>query len=243
MRTSSVIGRIAALAALGIAVVVVVVLLTSNGEEYTVTAEFENASQLVNGNEVVVGGVSAGSVKNIELGPNGQAEVTFTVDDEYAPLHRGTTATVRSPSLSQIAGRQIQLTLPPDSQAGAEIPDGGGLSEQETVSAVDLDQLFNTLDPQTIKDFKHVIQGFAISYDGVSAQANAGFKYLNPFLSTSRRVFQEISVDQRTFENLIVDTSNLSGTLAERAPDITALVGNLDRMMNALGDQKTALAE
>ena len=243
MRTSSVIGRIAALAALVIAVVVVVVLLTSNGEEYTVTAEFENASQLVNGNEVVVGGVSAGSVKNIELGPNGQAEVTFTVDDEYAPLHRGTTATVRSPSLSQIAGRQIQLTLPPDSQAGAEIPDGGGLSEQETVSAVDLDQLFNTLDPQTIKDFKHVIQGFAISYDGVSAQANAGFKYLNPFLSTSRRVFQEISVDQRTFENLIVDTSNLSGALAERAPDITALVGNLDRMMNALGDQKTALAE
>jgi phospholipid/cholesterol/gamma-HCH transport system substrate-binding protein len=242
LRTSSVIGRIAALAALVIAVVVVVVLLTSNGDEYTVTAEFENASQLVNGNEVVVGGVAAGSVKNIELGPNGTAEVTFTVDDEYAPLHRGTTATVRSPSLSQIAGRQVQLTLPADSQAGAEIPDGGSLSESETVSAVDLDQLFNTLDPQTIKDFKHVIQGFAISYDGVSKQANAGFRYLNPFLSTSRRVFDEISVDQRTFENLIVDTSNLSGALAERAPDITALVGNLDRMMNALGDQKTALA-
>jgi phospholipid/cholesterol/gamma-HCH transport system substrate-binding protein len=243
LRTSSVIGRIAALAALVIAVVIVVVLLTSNSDEYTVTAEFENASQLVNGNEVVVGGVAAGSVESIELGPNGQAEVTFSVDDEYAPLHRGTTATIRSPSLSQIAGRQVQLTPPADSQAGAEIPDDGTLSQQETVSAVDLDQLFNTLDPQTIKDFKHVIQGFAISYDGVSAQANAGFKYLNPFLSTSRRVFEEISVDQRTFENLIVDTSNLSGALAERAPDITALVGNLDRMMNALGDQKTALAE
>jgi phospholipid/cholesterol/gamma-HCH transport system substrate-binding protein len=243
LRRSSVIGRIAALVALVVAVVVVVILLTSNGDEYTVTAEFENASQLVKGNEVVVGGVAAGTVKEIELGPNGKAEVTFSVDDDYAPLHRGTTATVRSPSLSQIAGRQIQLTLPPDSTAGSEIPDGGQMSEQETVSAVDLDQLFNTLDPKTIKDFKHVIQGFAISYDGVSRQANAGFKYLNPFLSTSRRVFGELSADQRTFENLIVDTSQLSGALAQRAPDISALVANLDQMMNALGDQKQALAE
>jgi phospholipid/cholesterol/gamma-HCH transport system substrate-binding protein len=240
LRSSSVIGRIAALVAFAVAVVVV--LLTSGGDEYTVTAEFENASQLVSGNEVVVGGVAAGSVKSIELGPSGAAEVTFSVDDDYAPLRRGTTATVRSPSLSQIAGRQIQLVLPADSRAGEEIPDGGKLTQAETVSAVDLDQLFNTLDPKTIKDFKHVIQGFARSYAGVSERANRGFAYLNPFLSTSRRVFGELSADQRTFENLIVDTSQLSGALAERAPDISALVSNLDRMMNALGDQRSALA-
>src|SRR6185436_14421459 len=68
--------------------------------------------------------------------------------------------------------------------------------------AVDLDQLFNTLSPKTIKDFKHVIEGFAQSYDGVSKQANEGLKYANPFLSTSRRVFAELNSDQRAFENL-----------------------------------------
>ena len=106
--------------------------------------------------------------------------VTFSVDEDYAPLRRGTIATVRSPSLSQIAGRQVQLTLPADSQAGEEIDDGGQLTQEETVSAVDLDQLFNTLDPETIKDFKHVIQGFELSYEGVGQQANRGLKYLNP---------------------------------------------------------------
>ena len=110
-----------------IAVVAIVVLLGGNGEEYEVTAEFENASQLVKGNEVVVGGTAAGSIKEIELGPEGQALVTFTVDEEYAPLHRGTVATIRSPSLSQIAGRQVQLTIPAGSQAGEEIPNGGDL--------------------------------------------------------------------------------------------------------------------
>ena len=120
MSSSSVIGRVAALIALVVAVVVVVVLL-DGGEDYEVTAEFENAGQLVKGNEVVVGGAAAGSVKGIELGPEGQALVTFSVDEEYAPLQRGTVATIRSPSLSQIAGRQVQLTLPVDSRGGEEI--------------------------------------------------------------------------------------------------------------------------
>ncbi|MGH2950880.1 MAG: MlaD family protein, partial [Solirubrobacterales bacterium] len=77
MRASALIGRVAAVVALVVAVVLVVMLLGGDGEEYEVTAEFENASQLVTGNEVVIGGTNAGSVKEIELGPEGQALVTF----------------------------------------------------------------------------------------------------------------------------------------------------------------------
>ena len=236
------IGRVAALVALAIAVVLVFMLLTGGGEDYEVTAEFENASQLVNGNEVVVAGAAIGTVSKIELGPQGQALVTFTVGEDYAPLSRGTTATVRSPSLSQIAGRQVQLNLPPDETAGPEIESGETLTLAETTSEVDLDQLFNTLSPKTIKDLKHVIEGFEQSYEGVGPQANEGLKYLNPLLSTSRRVFGELNADQTAFENLIVDTSQLSGALAERAPDVSALIGNLNLMMNAIGDRKEQLA-
>ena len=231
------------LVALVAAVIAVVLLLRGGDEPYEVTGEFENASQLVPGNEVVVGGVAAGSVKTIELGEDGQALVTFTVEDEFAPLKRGTTATVRSYSLSGIANRQVQLTIPPDSEEGEEIPEGGTLDQSETVSEVDLDEVFNTLDKDTVADFKRVIKGFELSYDGVGEQANKGFKYANPFLSTSRGLFSELTYDQRAFERLIVDTANLSGALAQRAPDISALIGNLDLMMRAIGNQKLALAE
>ena len=229
--------------ALAVAAVVVVLFLTGGEDSYEVTAEFENASQLVPGNEVIVGGVAAGSVKEIELGDDGQALVSFTVNEDYAPLRRGTTATVRSYSLSGIANRQIQLTLPPNSQDGQEIPEGGSLSQEETVSEVDLDEVFNTLDPATVKDFKHVVQGFERSYDGVSEQANEGFRYLNPFLSTSRGLFSELTFDERALERLIVDSAKLSGALSERAPDLSALIGNLNQMMGAIGAQKLALAE
>ena len=252
---STAVGRIAALVALVVAVIAVVVLLMGNGDEYEVTAEFENASQLVNGNEVVIAGNPVGVVKKIELGDEGEALVTFSVNDEHAPLKRGTTATVRSFSLSGIANRQIQLTLPAEGDsgstssypggtraAGEEIPDGGLMSQGETVSEVDLDEVFNTLDDRTVRNLKKVIKGFEISYDGVGKQANKGFRYLNPFLSTSQRVFGELNRDSAALERLIVDGSQLSGALAERAPDLEALIGNLNRFQGALANQKDSLA-
>jgi phospholipid/cholesterol/gamma-HCH transport system substrate-binding protein len=231
---------ITALAILAVAAVAAYALFF-NGDEYEVTAHFQNASQLVEGNEVLVGGVGVGSIDKIELGDQNEAEVTFTVSDDYAPLRRGTVATVRSGSLSSIAGRQIQLTLPPSEEAGEEIPSGGELSQKETVSAVDLDEIFNTLTPKTVRDFKHVIQGFDTSYDAVSEQANRGYHYLNPFLSTSRRLFDELTFDTPALERLLVDTSNLSGALSDRSPELTALIEGLSRMMGALGSEREAL--
>ena len=244
MRGSSGAGRIAAVAAIAIAAVALVMLLRNGGEDYRVTAEFQNASQLVTGNEVMIGGLAAGLVKEIELGDEGQALVTFTVDDEHAPLPEGTIATVRQNSLSSVAGRQVELTLPPASAGeGGEISNGGTLSQSETVSAVDLDEVFNTLDTKTVKDFKRVVKGFRDSYEGVAKQANRGFEYANPFLSTSRRVFGELTRDTRAFESLIVDTATLSGLLAERSGDISALVANANRALGAVGSQRAALAE
>ena len=189
----------------------------------------------------MVAGDAVGTVTKIELGDNGQALVTFNVNEDFSPLPRGTTATVRSYSLSGIANRQIQLTFPPEGSGGEEIPDNGTMTQAETVSEVDLDQVFNTLDDRTVRNLKKVIRGFEISYDGVGEQANEGFRYLNPFLSTSRALFGELARDERSLEQLIVDTSRLSGALSERAPDISQLVGNLDRMMSAIASQSEAL--
>lgn len=241
--STSVAGRTAALLALAVAAVgVAVLLMGGGGNGYAVTGEFENASQLVEGNQVVVGGTAAGSIEEIRLGEDGQALVTFSVADEFAPLPRGTVATVRSYSLSGIANRQVQLTLPPEGQAGEEIPDGGVMGQSETVSEVDLDEVFNTLDDRTVRNLKKVIRGFEISYDGVAEQANRGFEYLNPFLYTSRRVFGELNRDERALEQLVVDGARLTGAIADRAPDLSLLIGNLNRMMGALGSRKEALA-
>jgi phospholipid/cholesterol/gamma-HCH transport system substrate-binding protein len=87
-----------------------------------------------------------------------------------------------------------------------------------------------------------VIKGFARSYDGVGPQANKGFYYLNPFFSTSRRVFGELNSDQPALERLIVDSANLTSALAARSGDLEALVGNANRMFGAIGRRNLELA-
>lgn len=241
--TSSAVGRIAAVVALAVAAVAVALLLLRGGSSYEITAEFQNASQLVKGSQVVVAGVPTGSVKDIALGDHGQALVTFTVDSPYAPLREGTTATIRSYSLSGIANRQVQLDLPAPSVAGSELPSGSVLPESQTTSEVDLDQLFNTLNARTIANFKHVIEGFELSYEGVSHQANTGYRYLNPFLSTSRQVFGELTRDTPALQRLIVDTSHLSAALAQKSSDISLLVHNVNLMMGAIAGQSNALEQ
>lgn len=238
------VGRVVALAALAAVVVAVVLVVAGgSGDDYEVTAEFTNASQLVKGNEVTIGGTRAGSVKSIELADNGNALVKFSVDEQYTPLPAGTVAQVRSYSLSGVANRQIQLTLPPEGTGGDPIEDGGTMGRSQTISEVDLDEIFNTLDPDTVSDFKKVIKGFSTTVTGEAGkQANEGFKYLNPFLSTSRRTFAELTRDTPALEQLIVNGAKLSKTVASRRADLSALVGNLDEMMNALARQRTALA-
>ena len=88
-----------------------------------------------------------------------------------------------------------------------------------------------------------MIKGFRDCYEGVAKQANRGFHYANPFLSTSRRVFAELTRDTRAFESLIVDTAKLSGLLAERRSDISGLVGNANAALGAIGRERAALAE
>lgn len=245
MPTSSAVRRIAAILALAGAALVVVLLLIGGGSPYKVTAHFENASQLVSGNTVNVAGVAAGKVSDIKLGDNGEALVEIEVDDEYAPLPEGTHATIRSQSLSGIANRYVDLSLPapgPDGDDPGDIEEGGSIQQTDTTSEVDLDELFATLDEPTVDSLKKVIKGFARSYDGVGLQANRGFYYLNPFLSTSRRVFGELNSDQRALESLIVDSASLTEALASRSPDIEQLVGNLNGMMGALGRRETELA-
>jgi phospholipid/cholesterol/gamma-HCH transport system substrate-binding protein len=133
--------------------------------------------------------------------------------------------------------------MPEGDEAGEEIESGGTIEQVDTVSEVDLDALFNTLDERTIGGLKRVVKGFARSYDGVGPQANEGFKYFNPFLSTSRRVFGELNSDESAFESLIVDSASLTSALAERGEDINRLVDGGEKTLGAIGRENESLAE
>jgi phospholipid/cholesterol/gamma-HCH transport system substrate-binding protein len=242
LRGTAPLARIAALIALVAAIAIIAMLLLgAPGEGYRVKAQFENASQLVRGNLVQVSGMPAGKVEDIRLTPDGQAELTLSIDDDYAPLRQGTLATVRQASLSGVANRYIDLRLP--GSRAPEIPDGGVIKQDSTTTAVDLDELFNTLDEPTRKDLQKVIQGSDAQHTGRGDQMNAGLLYLNPSLSASSRLFRELNADSKLLERFVVASSQLVTDLAERREDVSGLVDNLATTTNAIGSQQEALGD
>ena len=218
---------------------VVALAMFGGGGSYKVSAVFENAGQLVSGNEVRVGGKPVGSVTDIELDDSGQALVTMDVEDSIAPLHGGTTATIRATSLSGIANRYISLQPGPNS--GSEIEDGGQIGADSTNAPVDIDQLFNTLDAKTREGLRNLIRGSADQYDGRAAEASESIKYFAPFLSGTTRLFDELALDQGIFERFVVDTADTVSAIAERRDDLSALVSNTNAAMRAIGDENVAL--
>ena len=232
--------RVLALGAIVLAVVVVAVILLSNGNETTYTLRFQNAGQLVKGDEVQVGGRAVGSVKDVRLTDNNEAEIKIAMK-EFAPLHAGTTAIIRATSLSGIANRYIALTLGPNS--APELKDGSTITAERTTAPVDLDQLFNTLDPSTRKGLQQVIQGSAEQYQGKGAQANQSAKYFNPFISTTDELVRQVTSDNEALTNFIVDSSKLVTDLSERRSDLTSLVSNANATAGAIAAENTALAD
>ena len=108
-----IVARVAAYGAIGAAVVLVAVVLLGGGG-YQVRAQFLNAGQLVKGNLVEVGGVQAGKVESFDITPAGVVEVVLSIDGHYAPLKPGTRAVIRQGSQASVAGKYIDLHMPPE---------------------------------------------------------------------------------------------------------------------------------
>ena len=135
-------------------------MLLCGGESYSVHAVFEDAGQLVKGDRVTVGGVPVGSVESIELDDRSRAVVRLDItDDDFRPLHAGTVATIRSPSLSTQASRYVSLQPAPNS--ARELRDGATIGTEDTRGIVDLDALLNTLDYQTRANLQGIVHGMA----------------------------------------------------------------------------------
>jgi phospholipid/cholesterol/gamma-HCH transport system substrate-binding protein len=235
------VARCAAAALLAVVVVAIAIVLLGGGGDHTYRLRFTNAGQLVKDDDVQIGGRRVGSVQSIRLTNDNQAEIRISLQDAYAPLHRGTTAVIRATSLSGIANRYIALT--PGPQSAPELDDGALLTAERSQAPVDLDQLFDSLDPRARKGLQQVIDGSSTWYDGQGANANKGSKYFNPALSTTAALVNELVRDQSAFQDLVTHSSRVVTALAARAPQLTDLVSNTSTTAGAIASENRSLSQ
>ena len=221
-------------------VLLVALIVFSGGGGSTYKLEFKEGDQLVRGDQVQVGGVPVGSVTNIELTNDFKALVTIHVDSSLAPLHAGTTAQVRVPSLSSVANRYVALSPGPNNAPA--LASGTRLPASVTKDVTDLDQLFNTFDPKTRKGLQEFIQGTAEQYVGQGKNLGLSTEYFAPAINATDHFFAELVRDQPTFTNFLVETAKAVTTIGARQDQLSSLIENANTTFTAIGSEQQNLA-
>lgn len=233
-------GGLIAGGALLVVIVIILFLLFGGAGGATYKLEFPEAGQLVRGDQVQVGGVPVGSVNNIELTHNFTAVVTIHVDSSLAPLHEGTSAQVRVPSLSSVANRYIALSPGPNSNPA--LPSGTKLPASATHEVTDLDQLFNTFNPATRKGLQQFIQGSAEQYAGAGRALGESTEYFPASISATDHFFDELVRDQPVFTNFLVETAKAVTTIGARKESLAGLIEHANTTFQAIGSEQANLA-
>ncbi len=203
---------------------------------YKYTFQFQTGGQLVPGNQVLNSGQVVGTIDSIDLTEDNEAAVAVTMEE---PLRVGTTAVIRQTSLSGVANRYIALTPGPDNED--PIDEGVVISGEDTTAPVDLDQLFNVFQPRERRALQKFIEGNATVYAGKQRLANQAYKFLNPALSTSEKLFAELSSDSVVLQRFLVDGSQTFSALADRRNDLTSLVTNANITLQAIANRNSEL--
>jgi phospholipid/cholesterol/gamma-HCH transport system substrate-binding protein len=226
-------GRLAAIIALFlIALAIIVLLVSSGGNSSHYKLLFETGGQLVKGNQVLIGGVPVGSVDDVTLTDNGEAEVDISVD---RPLHEGSSAIIRATSLSGIANRYVSIQPGPDN--APELKNDQTITEVDTTAPVDIDQLFNTLRGPERQALRNIIQGSATVYAGKGPEANQTYKYLSPSLVATDRLLQELDRDEGVFTDFLVNGADVVTAVAQRRNDLSALTQNANEALGAIASE------
>jgi phospholipid/cholesterol/gamma-HCH transport system substrate-binding protein len=233
--------RYAAFGALGAVVVVVAYLVLAGGGGADYHLELKEAGQLVRGDQVQVAGVPAGSVTNIVLTKDFKALITIHVESSVTPLHEGTVAQIRVPSLTGVANRFVELTPGPKDRPA--LPNGATLSGSETKEVVDLDTLFNTLNPKTRKGLQQFIQGTAEQYAGAGPALAEDVEYFGPSLGATNHFFAELVRDQSTFTHFVVASAKALTVIAAHKEALEGLIEHGSQTFQALGAHQEALTE
>jgi phospholipid/cholesterol/gamma-HCH transport system substrate-binding protein len=220
---------VAVIAVLAIAVIALGYVIFNGGSEHKYNLLFQNASQLVPDNQVLIGGQAVGSVESIEL----------TDDSVEQELHEGSTAIIRATSLSGVANHYVSISPGPNSNP--PLGNDATLGLASTTTPIDIDQLFNTFPAPVRRGLAQFIQGNSEVYAGAGKPANDTFKYIGVGFNRAGAFAHEINADEKLFSRFLVSSSRLGTTVSERGAELSSAISNANAAFGAIAKQNAAL--
>lgn len=194
----------------------------TRSQEHHVRASFAAATLVVPGLDVRVDGLIVGKVSRLSY-EDGRAIVALGLQSgRYWPLHQGTRAQVRFGTTIGNGTRYVELQ--PGPQSAPPIPEGGVIPERDSSSAVEFDEVLNTLGAATRGHVRRLLTDSDTALTGHTRALNSGLRAAPEAAGSAESLLGDLATDGKALDGLVVNTSRVSRTLAARTPAVADLV-------------------
>jgi virulence factor Mce-like protein len=210
---------------------------------YNLSAQIPGGANLVEGNDVRVGGFQVGLVSRIrpglEPGTNRSiAVIDMKLDKRVEPLGRDTRVFVRP--RSNLGLKYIEITPGLASEgfrAGETIP----LAQSKR--PIEVDEYFSTFNLRMRNAQKGALTGFGNALAGRGRSINTTIESLVPFVTHLEPVMRNLSDPRTQLGRFLVQSRRLAGQVAPVADTYARLFGNMATTFEALGRDERALQQ
>jgi phospholipid/cholesterol/gamma-HCH transport system substrate-binding protein len=211
---------------------------------YRVKVAFPEATQLGLEADVRVAGVSVGKVVKKDVDPThpNRTVATLQLENKFSPLSQDARAILRQKTL--LGETYVELT--PGNAKGPKIPEDGWLNDSRVAKTVELDEIFQALDPVTRRAFQNWQQSLAKGV-GTGAQSrgrdiNDAFGNLPGFAQDATDVLTVLDEQSAEVQRLVKNTGVVFGALNQNEAQLHNLITNSSDVFSATQKEKEALA-
>jgi phospholipid/cholesterol/gamma-HCH transport system substrate-binding protein len=205
---------------------------------YRVNVAFPEATTLATEADVRIAGVSVGKVRRLEVdGGRNRTLATIELDREFAPLRADSVAQLRQKTL--LGETYVELTP----GHGKPLPEGGRLADAKVADSVQLDEIFDSLDPETRKAFRGWQQDLAKGIEGRGRDFNDALGTLPGFAADGSEVLGVLDSQEEALQRLVKNTGVTFAALTENEQQLQTLITASERVFTTTGRRNDALAE
>jgi phospholipid/cholesterol/gamma-HCH transport system substrate-binding protein len=206
---------------------------------YRVQVAFPEATTLAPEADVRIAGVSVGKVRKLAVdGGRNRTVATIELDREFAPLHADANAILRQKTL--LGETYVELT---PGHAARTLPEGGRLADAQVADTVQLDEIFDSLDPATRASFRTWQQQLSKGIAGRGRDFNDALGTLPGFAADGSDVLRVLDSQQGALQRLVKNTGVTFAALTENEQQLRTLITSSKRVFDATASRNDALAE
>jgi phospholipid/cholesterol/gamma-HCH transport system substrate-binding protein len=210
------------------------------GNETSYKVEFDNAFGIVQGSEVRIAGVTAGTVTSLDINSDKKALISFKIDNKYGELKSDATCSAEPQSL--IAEYFIDCQ-PGVSNQSLQDSNDGIVPVAQTTLTVPNDLVLNTLREPFKDRLALLINEFGTALTGNAENLNAAILRGAPALRQLKQVLDILAKQNTTIRDLNANSDTIVTQLNNRREDVVRFINEANDTAKASAERRVALGQ